>query len=368
MDATMKNSDLPAVVAVAVNRKNQEIVYSHGNAVWTQSTKVTDQNIFRVLSMTKLVTSIAAMQLVEKGLIGLDDSLTLILPEMAKIPILSEGKLRAAKKPITLRNLLTHTSGFGYNVTDKELAVFDTIGLGYKDRPRRFESGTDFLYGTSTYWTGKVVEKVSGMNLETYFRKNITGPLDMERSWFNVPDSLKQYIVSWGTRGIDGQQPITELPGRIPVKDVTDFRGDAGLFSSPHDFSILMKCLLNYGTLNGIQILKKETVIEMSKSQLGPITMKNAGTYFDPAVCCDFRGLNYPDSNFGLAWMIDTKDSPNGPKAGTVSWGGALNTIFYIDFKSGIAASIYTQYLPYLDPQTTNLFTKFSRIIYKVDR
>jgi len=201
MDDAMKKSDLPAVVAIAINNRNERLVYTYGNAVWKENVKVTPQHIFAIWSMTKLVASIAAMQLVESGKIGLDDDLSTLLPEMAKIPILNNGQLVQAKNPITLRHLLTHTSGFGYGGTDEELANFKDSNWKYKTLPRRFESGTKFLYGSSTYWVGKLVEKLSNMDLENYFRQNITGPLGMNRTWFNLPDSLKQYVVSKGTRG-----------------------------------------------------------------------------------------------------------------------------------------------------------------------
>ncbi len=366
MNEAIKTSDLPAVVAIAVNRKNQKRSYAFGKAVWTENTAVTTNHIFRIWSMTKLVTSIAAMQLVEKGLIGLDDDLSTWLPEMAKIPILNNGQLIQAKKTITLRHLLTHTSGFGYGGTDRELANFNDSTWEYKDSPRRFESGTQFLYGSSTNWVGKLVEKISGMDLEMYFRKNITGPLEMDRTWFNLPDSLKQYIVSNGSRGSDGKQALTELPDRLPLSEVADFRGDGGLFSTPEDYTLLLKCLLNNGTLNNAVILKKKTVLEMTKNQIGTISMKDAGAYFDPAFCCNFTGITSPTTKWGLAWLIQTEDSPYGPKSGTVLWGGAFNTFFYIDFKSGVAASIFTQHVPFNHPETINLFNKFSEIIYSV--
>src|SRR6185369_7544113 len=161
------------------------------------------------------------------------------------------------KNHITLRHLLTHTSGFGYSATDEALAKFDRTNWKYKDLPRRFESGTQFLYGASTDWTGRLVEKISKISLEEYFRKNITGPLKMDRTWFNVPDSLKAWIVSHGSRGKDGQQPLTEQANRIPSQPVTEYSGGGGLFSTPDDFALLLQCLLNDGTLNGKTILRK---------------------------------------------------------------------------------------------------------------
>jgi CubicO group peptidase (beta-lactamase class C family) len=364
MNEAMTGSDLPAVVAVAVNSKSEEVEYTYGKAVWTKETEVTRYHIFRIYSMTKLVTSIAAMQLVEKGLVKLDDDLSLHLPEMSKIPILANGKLIVPKSPITLRHLLTHTSGFGYTTTDEELSKFDRSKWEYKDLPRRFESGTQFLYGSSTDWVGKFVEKISGMTLEEYFRKNICGPLGMTRTWFNVPDSLKQFIVSWGRRGDDGRQLLTEAADRIPMKMTIEYSGGGGLFSSPTDFTRLLHCMLNYGEWKKVNILKRATVEEMIKNQIGTISMASAGAFFRKGVCCNFDGITSSTTKWGLAWMIDNEDKPYGRKSGTVLWGGLLNTYFFIDYKSGIAASIYTQHLPFNHPATTSLLTKFSEVIY----
>jgi methyl acetate hydrolase len=366
MDLHMQNSDLPALVATAINKKNESRTYTFGKAVWTENTPVNDKHIFRIASMTKLVTSIAAMQLVEKKLIGLDDDLSTLLPEMTSIPILTKGELTSPKNKISLRHLLTHTAGFGYRgATDKELTDFDTKGWTHKDNPRRFESGTDFLYGSSTYWAGKVVEKVSKMDLEAYYRKHITGPLGMNSTWFNLPDSLKKYVVSSGRRGADGKQSLTENPTRIPTNVVTDYRGDGGLFSSPEDYDKLLKCLLNYGKMGKVNLLKKASIKEMNKNQIGGIVMKKENAFYNPGGCCNFEGLFTDKTKWGLAWMIDTEDKPYGRKAGTVTWGGAFNTFFYIDYKSGIAASIYTQHAPFNHEATTSLFDKFSELIYK---
>ncbi|HCW09147.1 MAG TPA: hypothetical protein DGG95_17460 [Cytophagales bacterium] len=314
--------------------------------------------------MTKLVTSVAAMQLVEQGKIKLDDDLSVLLPEMAKIPILKDGQLITAKKLITLRHLLTHTSGFGYTTTDLELSKFDRSKWPHKDLPRRFESGTQFLYGTSSDWAGRLVEKISGMSLENYFQKNITKPLQMKHTWFNVPDSLKPLIVSYGRRGDDGKQPLMESAGRLPSKRVNEYSGGAGLYSSPEDYSKLLQCLLNYGEWKGVRILKRKTVEDMGKNQIGEIVMYNPSAHFNPASCCNLNGILSPTTKWSLDGLIDTEDKPYGRKAGTILWGGLLNTYFFIDYKSGIAASIYTQHLPFNHPATTSLFEKFSEMIY----
>ena len=362
----MKSSDLPAVVAIAVNNKGQRVDYTFGKAIWKEEASVTSKHIFRIFSMTKLMTTVAALQLVEQGKVKLDEDLSSFLPEMAKIPILSGGKLVAPKNPITLRQLLTHTSGFGYTTTDEELAKFDRSTWQFKDLPRRFESGAQFLYGTSIDWAGRLVEKISGLTLENYFQKKICGPLKMTRTWFNVPDSLKQFIVSRGDRGNDGLHPLTEIENRVPSKPTTEFSGGGGLFSSPEDFTKLLQCILYNGQWGKYQILEKPTVKEMFRNQIGNISMADAGKYFTKGLCCNFDGITSATTKWGFGGLIDNEGKSYGRKAETLLWGGLMNTYFYIDFKSGIAASIYTQHLPFNHPATTSLFTKFSESIYSV--
>lgn len=365
MNEKMDSSDLPSVVAIASDKFSEELSFCYGKAVWNENVNVTKDHIFQLHSMTKLLTSVAALQLVEKGKIGLDDDLSSWMPEMTNIPILDKGELSEAKKPITLRHLLTHTSGFGYACcTDSELANFDYSKWKYEDAPRRFESGTKFMYGTSLEWVGKLIEKISQSTLEDFFKENITNPLEMNRTFFNVPDSLQKFIVSRGYRGQDGKQPMTEIKERIPKKNVTEFSGDDGLWSSPNDYMKLLRCLLNYGTLNNVVLLKKKTVEEMLKNQINNINMDSKGNYFNPAYCCNLENFTTNSTKWGLAWAIDNDGKSYGRKPGTVFWGGMMNTYFYIDYKSGIASCIFTQHIPFNHKETTSIFDEFSRLIY----
>lgn len=365
MDSILEKSDLRGLVAIAINREGEKIEYTYGEAIWNTKTPIKTNSIFRIASMTKLVTSVAVMQLVEKDSIGLDEDLAYILPEMASIPILKDEKgLIEGKDPITLRHLLTHTSGFGYFFTDSLLASFNATDWNYDDLPRRFESGTQFLYGTSLDWVGKLVEKISGLSLEEYFRKNITGPLNMSRTWFNVPDSLHNEIVTCGIRGNDGTGILTEITHPYPTVKKENCNGGSGLFSSPEDYSKLLTCLLHDGIYPNGKLLQKETVDEIFKEQLDDISMNIEENYYQPGVCCNFEGLIRPNSNWGLAGLIDSDMTSYGRKEGTLLWGGIYNTYWYIDRESGVVATIFTQYLPFNHSATTLVFNKFSEIIY----
>lgn len=176
-----QNSELPAAIMGYTNKEGQMKWHAYGPSVWGGKDTINENNIFRIYSMTKAITSIAAMQLVEQGKIGLDNPLDDLMPEMTSIPILNkEGDLVKGSKSITLRHLLTHTAGFGYDFTSSRLQSFQPDNWEYEDKPRLFEAGTNWRYGTNTDWVGKIVEKISGENLEQYFRKYITGPLQTE--------------------------------------------------------------------------------------------------------------------------------------------------------------------------------------------
>jgi methyl acetate hydrolase len=366
MDSIMGESDLPGLVAIAINKDGERIEYTFGNAIWNEGTPIKTNNIYRIASMTKLVTSLAALQLVEKDSLGLDEDLSSLMPEMTSIPILTDKKeLIDGENLITLRQLLTHTSGFGYFFTDSLLATHDASNWNYEDLPRRFEANTQFLYGTSTNWVGKLVEKISGLSLEEYFRKNITGPLNMNRTWFNVPDSLHNKIITCGRRGDDGSESLTEIPDAYPKSKTQNYDGGGGLFSSPEDYIKLLACLLNEGTYPDGQLLQKKTINQIFKEQLEGVSMDIKENYYQQDLCCNFEGLIKPTSNWGLAGLIDTEMTSYGRKEGTLLWGGVYNTYWYIDRKSGIAASIFTQYLPFNHSATTSVFDKFSEMIYK---
>ena len=374
MSEAMKGSDLPTVVAVGIDSKGNQFDFMHGGLSWGKEEKITGDSIFRIHSMTKMITCMAAMQLVEQGKLKLREDLSDLMPQMTSIPIMDEhGKLVKPKNAITLHHLLTHTAGFGYpNITYKQNSKFDKDNWKYEDFPRQFESGTRFLYGTNIDWVGQIVEKVSGMSLDAYFKKYIFTPLGMNSTYYNVPEKEKKRITSLGNRGPDGKGKLREIdgdeysPNRYPVKEITEYSGEDGLFSSPNDFTKALKCMLDHGAYKGGRILKAATVKQMTRNQIGDISLDPTGWHFDPVTCCDFKGLMDQNSKWGLAFMIDNTPKAYGRKAGTVLWGGYRNTYFYIDHKSGIAASIYTQHLPFNHEATVSLFEKFSEVLYKV--
>ncbi len=352
---------IPSAIMGSVDAKGTTHIYAFGPSIWGGNDVVTPDHIFRIYSMTKAIASVAAMQLVEQGKLTLDGSLNELMPEMASIPILNEdGTLVLSSDPITLRQLLTHTAGFAYTFTSSRLSTFKPDKWEYKDYPRIFKPGTGWNYGTSTDWVGRVIEKVSGKDLETYLRENVTGPLKMESTWFNVPVGIQDKIVSWGSR--DSTGVIKEEYPRIPEKTTATFSAGGGLFSSMNDYLRFLQCMLNYGELNGVRILKKETVESMLRDNLPAGVNLHYEKQDDPDSL--FGGHNDEKDRWGLAWAIETNPDEKTRAQGAVYWAGAANSYYTLDLKNKIAVVYFTQFFPFNDRESHNFYRLFEKEVY----
>ena len=357
--AYFEKSTIPAAIMGSTDDKGNTVYFAYGPAIWGQGGTVSPDNIFRIYSMTKAIASVAAMQLVEQGRIKLDEPLNTLMPEMGSIPILDDqGNLSSSDEPITLRQLLTHTSGFSYSFISPLLGKFKPEQWKYDDMPRTFRPGTSWDYGTSTDWVGKVIEKISGKTLETYLREHVTGPLKMNSTWFNVPTELSDRIVSWGNR--DSTRRIVEFP-RLPKEPATKFSAGGGLFSSPSDYMIFLQCLLNYGELNGVRILKKETVELMLTDQLPATVHLNAGDWGSGPNLGDFGD---PNDRWGLAWAIEANPDEKVRPLGAVYWAGAANSYYTLDVKNKIAVVYFTQFFPFMDKESFDFYRLFENQVY----
>jgi len=364
----IKKTDIPAVVMGKIHKSGQMDFYSFGPSRYDRNDTIGKKNIFRIASMTKAIASVAALQLVERGEITLDEPLDKLLPEMSSIPILNDSnEIVKPKKSITLRHLLTHTAGFGYDFTSPKLNKWNKIKNGvnwqFNDKPRVFEAGSSFLYGTNIDWVGVLIEKISGINLEDYLRKNITGPLQMNSTWFNVPDELFEKTVTYYKRDKDKRELI---PQETYVrKKVTKFNAGGGLSSSPEDYGKFLLCMINKGAINGIRILKEETFDLLNSPQLTEFKQIHRSfpnrTNNEPRGDKDTFYDNY--DNWTLAWGYDENSIVR--PVGTAYWAGIRNTFFTIDFKNDFALVYMTQVNPFNDMNAFNLFTSFERLIYE---
>jgi len=365
----VSDSDIPTVVAGKVNKAGNMEFYAHGPSRWDRNDTISEQHIFRIASMTKAIASVAALQLVEQGLISLDEPLDDYLPEMAAIPILNaENELVQAETSITLRHLLTHTAGFGYWFTSEQLANWGSLKeeLNYENayQPRLFEAGTSYMYGTNTDWVGRLVEKISNTSLEEYFRTHITGPLEMNSTWFNVPEDLQSLIVGSSNRDASSGELIQNEYTKPNV--TSSYNAGGGLFSSPKDYAVFLNCMLNKGAYQGGRILKEETFDLLNSRQLNdfnqihryvPVGNVDLMPRGDKDVFFD----SYDNWTLALAHKQNSKIRPEG----TADWAGFFNTYFTIDFENEFALVYMTQILPFNDMQAYNLFTSFENEVYK---
>jgi methyl acetate hydrolase len=212
LSEAVARKDVPGVVALVTNR--QRVLYQGAFGVADVATgrPLTADGLFRIASMTKAITSTAAVQLMEQGKFALEDPVEKYLPEMAKLPVFDSFdaktgnyRLHPSTKPITVRHLLTHTSGLGYPFTSATLRDFKPrAGESYPDGPLLFEPGERWWYGTSSDIVGRLVEKISGQSLEDYFRAHIFKPLKMDDTSYNVPEAKAPRLVAAQQR--DGER------------------------------------------------------------------------------------------------------------------------------------------------------------------
>lgn len=372
----VENDRVPGVVAmVAVGDR---VVYqgSSGKRDTTKSLAMSTDSIFRIASMTKPVTSVAVMQLVEQGKIKLDEPAATYLPELSSVQVLQsfdpktgKAELRRPKTLPTVRQLLSHTSGFGYEFFDQKLHDYVASGAvpankpdddGFLKAPLLFDPGTKWEYGISVDWLGKLVERISGENLEQYFHRHIFQPLAMEDTFFNVPEDKQARAVAVQMHGEDGNyaEPVSQ-----PIKPVRFFSGGGGLNSTAGDYLKFERMLLNGGALGGKRILKRETVDAMTRNQIGDLTLVELRSMI-PQFAHD--PLRVPGSldKFGLGFGINTNPVEGGRSSQSLAWAGIYNTFFWVDPSRRVCAVLMMQTLPFSDDVAVSVETNFERAVY----
>jgi methyl acetate hydrolase len=373
LSAAVARGDVPGLVVMAATR--DRILYEgvFGKAEIGRQRAMTADAIFRIASMTKAVTSIAAMQLYEQGRFALDDPAEKYLPELAHLMVFQSFdnasgvyKVQPAAKKVTIRHLLTHTSGLGYGFTSPIVRDFKPRhGEKYEAGPLLFEPGTQWIYGTSVDWVGRLIEKLSGHNLEEYFRERIFTPLGMADTFYNVPVTKQPRLVTVHRRQ-DGRAdaPLTEQPNQ-PQGPATTFNGGGGLSSTAGDYIRFERMILNGGTLDGARIVSPDTVALMTKNQIGEVGVRAVKTA-QPDRSMDFTFINDAKDKWGLGFLITTSHVAGKRSAGSLSWGGINNTYFWIDPARGLAGVVMMQLLPFADTKALEIYDTFERGVYEL--
>ena len=376
LQAFVESGRIQEVVAVAATEERVIHQGAFGPVGTDEQDQVKVDAIFKIASMTKPVTSIAVMQLVERGQLELNASIGTYLEELEQVQVL-EGfddsgmpLLRDAMRPPTIRELLSHTAGFAYPPWDERLHQYNQAAhiLPVKQAPFPplvSEPGTRWDYGPGTDILGPVVEEISGLNLEKYFRRYIFGPLDMQDTFYQVPEDKWDRVVRGFTREKDGSLVVDR---REEPKEVTEFHGDRGLYSTGPDYLRLVRAFLNGGQLDGKRILKPETVELMSRNQIGELQVGKM-TAVDPEFI--FKDMHFfPEAvnKFGLGFLLNGDAVPAGRAAGSLMWAGAENTYFWIDQESGVGGVVMAQIMPFPDEVVLELLEAYEKAVYALVR
>ncbi len=365
----VERKEVAGVVAMAADRNGVIYQGAFGLADIGEARPLQLDSLFRIASMTKAITSVAAMQLIEQGKMALDDPAEKYLPQLAKLQVFElfdaatgAYKLRPATKSITVRHFFTHTSGLGYGFTSPTVRDFKPRpGEEYPVGPLLFEPGEKWLYSTSTDWVGRLVEKISGQQLEDYFRQHILDPLKMSDTFYYVPQDKQPRLVTVNRRQADGSmvkeatQPPTSGFVRI---------GGGGLSSTASDYIRFTRMLLNGGEFEGARILSAKSVDTMAENHIGAIGLPALKTAM-PDRSEDFSFIADGRDKWGLGFQITTDAVPGKRSAGTLSWGGINNTYFWIDRTRGVTGVILMQFLPFADRKALALYDAFERGVYQ---
>ncbi|MBI5263627.1 MAG: beta-lactamase family protein [Bradyrhizobium sp.] len=364
LQASVGAREIPGVVAMAANERSVLYEGAFGFRNIATESRMSTDTIFRIASMVKLLTSVAALQLVEQGKLRLDEPAAVVDPMLASVPVLAgfdakgSPQLHPAQKPITLRNLLSHTSGFSYLLWDPKVVRYLNVARGNPALPRMplmFEPGARWAYGGSLDRVGRMVEIASGQPLDRYFRDHITGPLEMNDTAFSLDEKQLAREASLHVR--DANRKLLPQPAKKPTGRKA-FSGGAGIYSTAPDYMTLLQALLNGGSLRGTRILRPQSVALLSANQIGNLEAGILKTT-NPALSNDVDFFPGTHLRWSLGHMINLDPVPDGRTAGSLTWAGLFNTYYWIDPTMRVAGVIMMQILPFADRQALKAYRQF---------
>jgi methyl acetate hydrolase len=358
--------DVPGVAVVVVNKDGTLYDEAFGLSSTLARKAMTKDTIFSIASMTKPITSVAIMMLVDEGKLTLDDDVGKYLPKYKDPVVISKFneadgsyETRAAKQPITIRHLLTHTSGFAYGLASPMLTkIMAKDRKSEPDLPLLFDPGESWAYGPSTRVLGQVVEAISGQKLDAFFDARIFGPLGMRDTSYLVAVEKYPRLVSINARGKDGN--LVESPMTTPPVNIA---GDGGLYGTASDYGLFLRMLLNRGTLNGKRVLSEKSVDAMLQPQTGNVVVKEQQST-NLTLAKNFP-LGAGKDKWGLGFQLAAEQLPNHRSAGSGTWVGIFNTYFFIDPHKELGVVVMMQVLPFYDQAAMSVYEGVEEAVYK---
>jgi CubicO group peptidase (beta-lactamase class C family) len=365
-DATSRG-DVPGVVVAVVDRDGVLYHEAFGQASTARQTPMAKDTIFNMASMTKAITSVAVMMLVDEGRVSIDDDVARYLPQYANPVVVSrfhEGsgslETRPAARPVTIRHLLTHTSGIGYGFSSPALnRIMQATGKSELESPLLFEPGESWAYGASTRVLGQLVEAVSGESLDAFLQSRILGPLGMVDTAYVVPAAKRARVVAVNRRGDDGA--FTEQP--VPDTVRSNVAGDGGLYGTAGDYGRFLRMLLGGGRLGDVRILGEASVRTMFENHTGSVVVTLQEST-NQALSRDFP-LGAGADHWGLGFQLAAERQPNRRAPGSGTWAGIFDTHFFVDRATGIGVVVMMQTLPFYDEASMRVYAGVEEAIYR---
>ncbi len=365
----------PGVVAVVVDRDGVLYEGAFGERGLGRADAMTVDTVGAIFSMTKAITAAAAMQLVERGRLSLDGPASDVCPELGECTVLTgfdeagRPELRPAASTTTLRQLLTHTSGFGYDIWNADLMrwhevtgvpTMATDGRASLAAPLLFDPGTRWQYGIGLDWVGVMIEAATGTTLGEFIAENLTGPLGMVDTAFVPTASMLERRSAMHIRLPDGSLMALDIPA--PEQGAFE-SGGGGLHGTMGDYGRFIRMMLADGELDGERVLAAETVAEMSRNQIGDLRVEPLVSC-QPGVSLDGEFFPGQAKSWGLSFQINEEPAFTGRPVGTLMWAGLANSYYWIDRASGIGGAYLSQILPFADPGSMDLFFELETEVY----
>ncbi|MCY4665464.1 MAG: serine hydrolase [Acidimicrobiaceae bacterium] len=328
-----------------------------------------------IASMTKALTGTAAMQQVEQGRLDLDAPASDVLPSLAEVGVLEgfdgdgQPQVRPATRPITLRHLLTHTAGFGYEFWTEELLQYQqatgvpsvtTCELASLTAPALFDPGERWWYGTNIDFAGRMVEEVSGRRLGDYLDEHVLRPLGMDSTNFRISDDMAARLSAMHARLPDGSLVAIEF-GLPPEPEFQ--MGGGGLYGTVEDYCRFLQMILGRGSRNGAQVLRPETVDQMAANSMGDLRVVALPVVI-PDLTNEAEFFPGVEKSWGLTFQINEEPLPTGRPAGGLMWAGLANSFFWIDMANQVGAPYISQQLPFADARSYQLYEDIETATY----
>ncbi|WP_292965996.1 serine hydrolase domain-containing protein [Novosphingobium sp. UBA1939] len=369
-EAALAAANLPGAVALVTDSTGTRYLRAFGMADAVAGVPMREDTLFQIASMTKALTSTAALQLVERGQLDLDAPIGAILPDLADLPVLEgfdeagQPMLRAARAPVTLRHLLLHTAGCGYTFMDETLLRCAKAGPktapGSRESlrlPLLFDPGTQWQYGTGTDWVGLAVEAVSGLSLQDWFDRELTGPLGMTATRFHadLPANASQ------VHARDNASGFVTVPMVLGAGSYQS--GGGGLSSTATDYARFLRMVLRGGELDGVRVVSPETARLMRSDALPASLSAGVLTSALPQLATPFDPLPGQRGGWTLGgFLVNTETGPAGRSPDSLHWAGILNCYYWIDPARDMAGVILAQLAPFADPGALSAFAALERL------